>query len=597
MTYRGLSFRGMACLFVIVIVFSVLALPFLALKSDDHVTGRHMTYLGKSSSPTVVPTASAQATMLGGRGGGAVVTDPGRDPDNNPPQSGPGASCKSSLWATPLHAIQLFWPGMAGFLAEKYASVATTDLNGQLCFDNWNFQQMTCTMTIKQIFTVLGWPQDLLSSNGEYVQCVAPLTNAQRGQLIYWQNQASQTTTAPASSNTSCVLHLDVGITADIPVCEVVKIIINATIAQPLNTALSIVRSQTDTFLWTTPGAYSYENATVIKFWNISIGIVGVFLVVAIAWAGFRGMIGASQNWLSYAEALEYIPRILLGLALSIFSLQLCKGLITLTNALDTLGGSGSTIDQLVSIQPDRLITTVFAVLFEVVVFAVILEEIVRYAILYLLIGFAPLWCFAACLKEFSGLTKGCVKGLVWFALLQPLQNLLMLMGVGLVASLVGSGTATILNYLVAIAIMIMTLSLFFVIARSTLGGIAAPAGAALLGAAAGAALRLGRDAHKDLPSPSPRNQRQGSRGGAAPRTPAGKAASGGGGSSGFRAVAGRAAVQTGKAAVGGTARAIGYAGRAAGTIARESWEALFPMTQAATPANLLKKPATPKKP
>ena len=94
----------------------------------------------------------------------------------------------------------------------------------------------------------------------------------------------------------------------------------SATLVQPLKTAFTTVQKQVNGFLWSTPAADTYQNKHFAYFWNLSIWLVNAYLVIVVAWVALRGMIGKTFSWLSYADVLEYIPRIGFGLLAAYFS-------------------------------------------------------------------------------------------------------------------------------------------------------------------------------------------------------------------------------------------------------------------------------------
>ncbi len=225
---------------------------------------------------------------------------------------------------------------------------------------------------------------------------------------------------------------------------------------------------------------------------NLSIWLVNAYLVVVVAWVALRGMIGKTFSWLSYAEVLEYLPRIGFGLLAAYLSGHLIQIVVDGSNAL-SLVFSHSLFTSLTSGTPKDMISLVLDTVYLLMGLLLILEEGARYTILFVIIAFLPLLLFTACMKETQNIAKGAVRGLIFFTFLQPAQMAVMAVGQTVILSILHGDTGNILSYLVSIGIMIFVLAMFFSCARFAFGGFSAPFAAAASGVAgltAGASLR-----------------------------------------------------------------------------------------------------------
>src|SRR5262249_50513204 len=155
--------------------------------------------------------------------------------------------------------------------------------------------------------------------------------------------------------------------------------------------------------------------------WNTSIYIVDALLAVVIAWMSIRYMMSQSfGSWLSYADLLELLPRLIMALIAAYISVRICQIVIDGSNALSSIFSN----NLLLGLQndPQELFSIFSQILLCILILVLILEEAVRFAILFVLIGFAPLWAFCGATRETQFIFKGGLKALFFVTLLQPCQ-------------------------------------------------------------------------------------------------------------------------------------------------------------------------------
>ncbi len=444
-----------------------------------------------SQSPPIAHTSalssSSAASAVDGSGG-VHVQVPGDGPviiTPTPPTGIAAAPSGCQFAVNPPTAFSVLWPSLGPQLASKYRNLGYP----LLCMDTWSstWKTATCTLSMQTIFKSLGWSQDLLKKPyGTYVECVGPLTADEVEALKAPSLAATSTQTSSTSTGSNCEWDLGdwVIVHPIIPICSMVNQLFKGVLAQPVQTAFQQVDNRFGSFLWTTPASMTYNNPTLLKFWTISLGIVTLWLVVALSWAALRSMI-RTTNWLSYANIVELLPRILFGVLAAYGSLEVARLTIDTSNALSAMFTS-DLFTKLTQSSSDNIVVTIVQFLAILMAFGLVLEEAVRFVVLYALIGFAPLWAFAWSLRETQGIARAGFQGLIIFALLQPAQNALLDLGGDVVNTLVGNPTNYgFLQFLILLGIMILVLSLIFVASRATLGGMATPLAALALGTTA----------------------------------------------------------------------------------------------------------------
>src|SRR5579859_477284 len=185
-------------------------------------------------------------------------------------------------------------------------------------------------------------------------------------------------------------------------VCDLLNTVLHSAVVKPLNDALNTLIDQTKYFLWTTPPDTTYKNAALLHFWDISLWLAGTALAAILAWAALRSMIGQAFSWLSYANMLELLQRIALGLLAAVCSLEFTHFLVDVSNALCKMFDP-TILTKMTDSAPDSSVAATLQGIYIFMSILLILEEAARYAILYILIAFSPLWMVAASIRETQG--------------------------------------------------------------------------------------------------------------------------------------------------------------------------------------------------
>ncbi len=385
------------------------------------------------------------------------------------------------------------------FLSDKYKTTDTPIL----CFDHWNWQKAQ-PLQLSEVLTALGWPADLFQAKYlNYTYPIGPLSEQQKKDLeaaTKGTYRPATTTTNQQSTSTTdnnCKFTINVIFNPTIDLCGLARTIINAVIATPLRVVFGEVLKRTDGFLWTTSPDLTYKDtprsATLHTYQTISLTLLWIALAAAIAWSAIRLMLGGAVSWLQYANIAEIAPRLVLAVVLACLSMQVTRVVIDTSNALGAVFNGAGLLEKMTQAAPDGLIAVVLQVAYICLAFGLIIEEVARFAVLYVLIAFLPLifGCFA--LRETSKLAAAGVKALLLFSLLQPLQLALISLGGSVASGVTGSSGLDILNLLAGLAILFLSLTLFFGVARASLGHLGTSFGLAVTGAATAASFLMAR--------------------------------------------------------------------------------------------------------
>ena len=210
-----------------------------------------------------------------------------------------------------------------------------------------------------------------------------------------------------------------------------------------------------------------------------SAGVVAAVFVLAILAAGVLSMTHGSLQ-VQY-QAKDLLPRLVTGLALSVFALPLCRALIELSNALTTAligqAAAGPRVVEFVRVQlkavnrdpAAQAMAAVITLLIVVLIFQLLLSLLVRIATLLVVVGLGPvaLACYALPQTQpaavlwwrtlLGTLVTPMLQGVAFSVgvdlLLDPGQNLVPMTGVSGVA---GSSGTTVMNlFLVACLLML----------------------------------------------------------------------------------------------------------------------------------------------
>lgn len=392
-----------------------------------------------------------------------------------------GKTCQGTS-GTIAKMIQLDFGWSADYLQNKYQK----DTKTVLCNDTWPWQS-TMNLHVVDVLKALGWPTDLLKApyNTQVIAVrplpsVDPTTNTQSWKAYDQQFQS----TGPCDWVPNLVIarpHIDI--------CAPFRGLLTQA-EQSLKSVYDGALNQTNSFLWTTPtDPFTTDGSGLLDVWKGSWIVVTTLLVCVIAWASIRSMFGQTIHWLTYANAVEFLPRIVFALIAAYFSKEIFVILFQFSNAL-THPFTTDTVKTLIDGQPNNTVAMVMQVVYAIMGFLLIVEEAARMAVLYLLFAFSPILFFLAALTETQSVAMSTFKAAILFALLQPAQAATLNVGSRVLSTVLTqhAGNLGVLNFLVAIAIMYICLMLFFSFNSLAFGRAGGPLGMAALGTSLGLA-------------------------------------------------------------------------------------------------------------
>ncbi len=354
-----------------------------------------------------------------------------------------------------------------------------SDTKDSLCNDNY-FWETTTALPAQQVIQQLQWPANLL--NPQYqsqIITLKPLSTFD-SKTVKAQQAAQQGSDQPTGP-CDWVVHILWGV-VHIDLCAPLRLLVQAT-----NAAIQKIYQAASSqlaFLSTTPTQPFTDNKAggLVAIWDISWGIVLACIVAVVAWASLRYMLGSTINWLAYANLMEMIPRLALGLLAALFSKQIFLMLIEANNALVAIFEcnnaaavtecASSVVSSVVNAHTTGTAAEVLQIVYGIMGFLLIIEEAARIAVIYLLFAFSPILFFLVSLRETERWAKAAVLATVLFILLQAMQAGTLTVGEQVLSSVLHNNVSQLefLNLLVSIAILYITLLLFFSITRIAFG-------------------------------------------------------------------------------------------------------------------------------
>jgi hypothetical protein len=409
------------------------------------------------SAPGATPTAQARGVIYGGRG--------------------PGGSCSNPVGGGTIASIvqQDFHWGSTR-LSPRYQH----DTVDRLCNDFWAwFGPAGQDVSARQVLQTLRWPPDLFTQpwlaglvHVSWMPIAFPITPAP-------VCPGSQNCGAP-NENPACYWSPQVGpFQPTFNLCAPIRAAINA-IAGAIGQGYRDSAAQV-TFLWSTPLSPFQDDASsgLLSLWNLSWRLVLLATAAVIAWGALRSMIGSVVNWLSYAQIIELLPRLLFALLAALLSRQVFVLLIQANNALSVIFSNA--LFQTIIAHPNPGIRLgLLQILYGLLGLALIVEGAARLALIEALFAASPLLFFLAALPETQRWAQTSAVATVLCVFLQAVQAFLLDVGDHLLGSVLHmqSGSFNVVQLLVALAVLYLTLTLFVALLRAAFG----PGGYALAG-------------------------------------------------------------------------------------------------------------------
>jgi hypothetical protein len=465
--------------------------------------------------PALTP---SQHSGLGGAFGATSYSLPASataTPVVNPPKmyggSGAGGACLGTSGAGN-DMIKMDFGWSASVLNRQWQDYATY----RLCNDRYTWETAT-QMPIEKVLQQLGWPSlknppDLLQPQyDDQIVMLQPLSSFDPVTQQAQQQAQQQANGQSTETNKNCLWHVSFAfINGDIDICQPIRLIVNEASAG-VRWGYQSTASQIS-FMWQTPLQPFQDDKTsgLLTIWSTSWAIVLICITAVIAYGGLRYMLGSAVSWLAYANIAELIPRLLFGLLAAYFSREFFIMLIQGNNALAGIFNH-DTLDTVINGKAAGVVTESLQIMYGLMGLCLMIEEVARMAILYLLFAFAPILFFFASLRETQRWAKTAAVAAVVFVFMQAAQMATLDVGGRVLGTILKNtgGNLTLLNILVSLAILYLTLLLFFSLARMALGGgiypyadgafrmsrRVLPAAAGAVGAAAGALRQFRRNA------------------------------------------------------------------------------------------------------
>jgi hypothetical protein len=390
---------------------------------------------------------------------------------------GPGGSCSNPLGGGSIAAIvqqDFHWASVR--LNLRYQR----DTVDRLCNDFWAwFDPAGQNVPVRQVLHTLHWPVDLFAR---------PWLDG----LVHvsWLPIAFPTTPTPVcpggqncgvpNENPACYWSPQVGpFQPTFNLCAPVRAAINA-VANAIGQGYRDNAAQLP-FLWRTPLIPFQDDVTsgLLSLWSLSWHLVLFAVAAVIAWGALRSMIGSVVNWLSYAQIIELLPRLLFAMLAALLSRQVFVLLIQANNALGTI--FSSSVFQTIIMHPNPGIRLgLLQILYGLLGIALVVEGAARLALIEALFAASPLLFFLAALPETQRWAQTSAVAAVLLIFLQAGQAFLLDVGDHLLMNILHtpSGAPDGMQLLVAVAVLYLTLTLFVALLRTAFG----PGGYALAG-------------------------------------------------------------------------------------------------------------------
>lgn len=433
----------------------------------------------------LTPTATVPGVLYGGRGPDGSCSNP------------PGGGSITSI-------IQQDFQWESARLDARYQH----DTVDRLCNDFWAwFDPAGQNVPVRQVLQTLHWPANLFARpwlDGPVHVGWMPIAFPSTPNVVCPGNQNC----GVPNENPACYWSPQVGpFQPTFNLCAPVRAAINA-VANAIGQGYrdNIARLP---FLWRTPLAPFQDDATsgLLSLWSLSWHLVLFAIASVIAWGALRSMIGAVVNWLSYAQIVELLPRLLFALLAALLSRQVFILLIQASNALSSI--FSSSVFQTIIMHPNPGIRLgLLQILYGLLGLALVVEGAARLALIEALFAASPLLFFLAALPETQRWAQSSAIAAVLLIFLQAVQAFLLDVGDHLLMSILHthSGAPDGIQVLVALAVLYLTLTLFVALLRAAFG----PGGYALGGfplLTLALARRAGRSARSHLSAAGGRPQ------------------------------------------------------------------------------------------
>lgn len=232
-------------------------------------------------------------------------------------------------------------------------------------------------------------------------------------------------------------------------------------IANGLHSLVTGVMSSSLNFITRTPPAGSYDSPTVHTLWNVVRGVADAALVLVAVFAGFNVM--ARQHLGSpYHEAMEVIPRLILGALLVNTSLSWGQLAIDVNNALcQALGQTSLPAWQHADSVTQALVNVLATLIYLVTSLLLVIQMLMRLALVDVLLITAPIGLLCWILPQTNSWARLWSTTFFSVVFVQFVQVVTLKLGGSLMTDLTPmAADAALLSVFLGIAVLVLTLKI-----------------------------------------------------------------------------------------------------------------------------------------
>jgi hypothetical protein len=232
-------------------------------------------------------------------------------------------------------------------------------------------------------------------------------------------------------------------------------------LAEALHGVVGAVLGSSLNFITQTPPAGSYASPTVVALWNVVRGIANAGLVLVALWGGVN-LIVREHIGSPYHEAMELVPRLILGALLANTSLAWGQLAIDLNNALCQAVGQASLPAWERADSATQLLVEVLAILIYLVTsLLLLLQQLMRLALIDVLLVVSPLGLLCWVLPQTQGWARLWSSTFFGAVFTQFVQVLALKLGGSLLTELTPmAADAALLAVFLGVAVLLLTMKI-----------------------------------------------------------------------------------------------------------------------------------------
>lgn len=230
-------------------------------------------------------------------------------------------------------------------------------------------------------------------------------------------------------------------------------------ISDALRTRIGDVLGSSLNFITQTPPDGSYASPTVRTLWGVVRTVANAALVLVTLWGGFN-LIAREQLGSPYHDAMELVPRLVLGALLVNTSLSWGQLVIDANNALcQAIGQTSLPAWEWADTGSQLLIDVIAALIYLVTSLLLLLQMLMRLALVDVLLVAAPLGLLCWVLPQTQGWARQWSSAFFGAVFTQSVQVLALKLGGSLLTELTPMAPdAALLTVLLGVAILVLTL-------------------------------------------------------------------------------------------------------------------------------------------